>query len=76
MANRYWCAECSFKTPWLEKSEGLRRQIEHYARKHPGTSPGGQVETRRLGPRARNGGLLLAAAALIVFTTIVAAWCH
>ncbi|MFI5980267.1 hypothetical protein ACIBEA_05250 [Streptomyces sp. NPDC051555] len=47
MAKRYWCAECGFKTPWLDGEEGPGRQIEHYARKHPGTSPGGQVETRR-----------------------------
>ncbi|MFJ7203636.1 hypothetical protein ACIQWR_08890 [Streptomyces sp. NPDC098789] len=46
MAKRYWCAECGFKTPWLDGAEGPGRQIEHYARKHPGTSPGGQVETR------------------------------
>lgn len=50
MANRYWCGECGFKTPWLENSEGISRQIEHYARKHPATAPGGQVETRRCGP--------------------------
>ncbi|MFJ6698030.1 hypothetical protein ACIQM4_18445 [Streptomyces sp. NPDC091272] len=47
MANRYWCSECTFRTPWLAGPEGRRRQIEHYARKHPGTQPGGQVETRR-----------------------------
>ncbi|MFD7027556.1 hypothetical protein ACFWAR_05935 [Streptomyces sp. NPDC059917] len=46
MAERYWCAECGFKTPWLDGTEGPARQIEHYARKHPGTAPGGQVETR------------------------------
>ncbi|MFD7260472.1 hypothetical protein [Streptomyces sp. NPDC059874] len=75
MANRYWCGECGFKTPWLEKSEGLRRQIEHYASKHPGSSPGGQVETRRRSPVASRGCLLLATTALVVLG-IVAAWRH
>ncbi|MFJ4776550.1 hypothetical protein [Streptomyces sp. NPDC088762] len=73
MANRYWCGECSFKTPWLDTSEGLRRQIEHYARKHPGIAPGGQIETRRRGPGARSACLLLAAAALVLLT-VVATW--
>ncbi|MFC9293752.1 hypothetical protein ACFTWH_06825 [Streptomyces sp. NPDC057011] len=75
MANRYWCGECGFKTPWLEESEGLSRQIEHYARKHPGSSPGGQVETRRRRPVAGRGCLLLTTAALVLLG-IVAAWRH
>ncbi|WP_168713961.1 hypothetical protein [Streptomyces sp. A1136] len=68
MANRYWCGECGFKTPWLGRSEGLRRRVEHYARKHPGTSPGGQVETRRRGPapvRCRLAALALALLAVV-----------
>ncbi|MFD3698041.1 hypothetical protein ACFWUZ_18135 [Streptomyces sp. NPDC058646] len=73
MTNRFWCGECNFKTPWGDHSEGLRRQIEHYARKHPGTSPAGQVETRRRGPGTRSGCLLLAAGALILLT-VVTAW--
>ncbi|MET9700897.1 hypothetical protein ABZY31_28835 [Streptomyces sp. NPDC006529] len=74
MANRFWCGECTFKTPWVDEPEGLRRQIEHYARKHPGTTPGGQVETRRGGrPGPRTAGLLLAGGVLVA-AAVVAAW--
>lgn len=72
MANRYWCGECGYKTPWLEKSEGLSRQIEHYTSKHPGSSPGGQVETRRPGPAGSHGCLLLVASALVLLGIVVA----
>lgn len=72
MANRYWCGECSFKTPWLGESEGLRRQIEHYAGRHPGTPPGGQVETRRRDPGTGHGCLRLAAVALVLLAIVAA----
>ncbi|WP_327169358.1 hypothetical protein [Streptomyces subrutilus] len=72
MANRCWCGECSFKTPWLGEPEGLRRQIEHYARRHPGTPPGGQVETRRRGAGAGHGCLGLAAVALVLLAVVAA----
>ncbi|MEU9143922.1 hypothetical protein [Streptomyces sp. NPDC048349] len=75
MANRFWCGECTFKTPWVDSPEGLRRQMEHYARKHPGMHPAGQVETRRRGPVARKGCLLLTAGALILLT-VVTTWRH
>ncbi|MEU9233907.1 hypothetical protein [Streptomyces subrutilus] len=75
MANRFWCGECGFKTPWVDPSEGRRRQVEHYARRHPGTTPAGQIETRRRGPGTRHGWLLLTAGALILLT-VVAAWRH
>ncbi|WCD90999.1 hypothetical protein KPP03845_107428 [Streptomyces xanthophaeus] len=75
MANRFWCGECNYKTPWAARPEGLRRQIEHYARKHPGISPAGHIETRRRAPGRRNGCLLLAAGALVLLT-VVAAWRH
>ncbi|MER5863276.1 hypothetical protein [Kitasatospora sp. NPDC002040] len=74
MANRYWCGECSFKTPWLGESEGLRRQIEHYADRHPGTPPGGQVETRRRGSAVAHGCLRLTAVALTLLVVVAA--CH
>ncbi|MGW7458118.1 hypothetical protein [Streptomyces sp. NPDC054797] len=73
MANRFWCGECTFKTPWVDRSEGLRRQMEHYARTHPGVYPAGQIETRRRGPGAHKGCLLLTAGALILLT-LVAMW--
>ncbi|MGA5069200.1 hypothetical protein ACPB9E_36520 [Streptomyces exfoliatus] len=72
MVNRYWCGECSFKTPWRGGAEGLRRQIEHYAEKHPGTPPGGQIETRRRHPGRGHGCLLLAAVALVLLTVVAA----
>ncbi|MFJ2937961.1 hypothetical protein ACIO8G_35015 [Streptomyces sp. NPDC087219] len=72
MANRYWCGECSFKTPWRGEPEGLRLQIKHYAEKHPGTPPGGQVETRRRSSGKRNGYLLLAAVVLVLLTVVAA----
>ncbi|WP_411108870.1 hypothetical protein [Streptomyces sp. c-19] len=70
MANRYWCGECSFKTPWRAETEGLRRQLEHYADKHPGTPPGGQIETRRKYPNRGYGCLFLAAVALVLLTAV------
>ncbi|MFF8280866.1 hypothetical protein ACF05T_33195 [Streptomyces lateritius] len=70
MVNRYWCGECSFKTPWLGESEGLRRQIEHYARRHPGTVPGGHVETRKRRPGRGHGCLQLAAIALVLLAVV------
>ncbi|MEU2630093.1 hypothetical protein [Kitasatospora sp. NPDC007106] len=74
MAHRYWCGECSFKTPWLSTAEGERQQIAHYAAKHPGTPPGGQVEHRRGGSRAGRGYLRLAAVALVLLAVVAA--CH
>ncbi|MFJ6783188.1 hypothetical protein [Streptomyces yangpuensis] len=47
MPHRCWCAECGFKTPWLDEPEALGRLAEHYALRHPGTAPGGHIETRR-----------------------------
>ncbi|MFD3517615.1 hypothetical protein [Streptomyces sp. NPDC058657] len=75
MVNRYWCGECTFKTPWLAESEGLRRQIEHYAAKHPGTPPGGQVEIRR-GNLPRVHGRLLLVAVLLALLAVVATCRH
>ncbi|GAA1153585.1 hypothetical protein F4556_001435 [Kitasatospora gansuensis] len=72
MANRYWCGECSFKTSWHGESEGLRRQVEHYAAAHPGVAPGGQVETRRRGAGERYGCLRLAAVALVLLAVVAA----
>ncbi|MFE0777366.1 hypothetical protein [Streptomyces sp. NPDC058861] len=68
--HRYWCGECSFKTPWRRGPEGLHRQIEHYAAKHPGLPPGGQVETRGRSSARRYGRLLLAAVALVLLAAV------
>ncbi|MEU8524816.1 MULTISPECIES: hypothetical protein [Streptomyces] len=75
MNYRYWCGECSFKTPWLRASEGERLQLEHYAGRHPGTPPGGQVEVRRGDPDGgcgRQGCLALAAVALVLLVVAAA----
>ncbi|MFF0746952.1 hypothetical protein ACFYVL_41865 [Streptomyces sp. NPDC004111] len=73
MVNRYWCGECTFKTPWLTEPEAVRRQIEHYAGKHPGTPPGGQVETRRRDPGRLRGRVLLAVVVLVLLAAVVTA---
>ncbi|MFD4274524.1 hypothetical protein R2B67_09300 [Streptomyces cyaneofuscatus] len=66
VTNRYWCGECDFRTLWLEKAEGQRQLVGHYARKHPGTPLGGHVENRGAAFRTRMGCLFLAAAAAAV----------
>ncbi|GGP59621.1 hypothetical protein [Streptomyces sindenensis] len=72
MVYRYWCGDCSFKTPWLEESEGLRQQIEHYAARHPGTPPGGQIESRRGDSGGARACLQLAAIALVLLAILAA----
>ncbi|MDH6579162.1 hypothetical protein [Kitasatospora sp. MAP5-34] len=74
MGYRYWCGECSFKTPWLSEAQGGQQQIEHYARKHPGIPPGGHVEVTRRNPNGGHGCLQLAA--LVLLLLILAASCH
>ncbi|MFD9129537.1 hypothetical protein [Kitasatospora sp. NPDC059571] len=74
MAHRYWCSECSFRTPWLSTAEGERQPIAHYAAKHAGTPPGGQVERRRAGSFGGHGCLRLAAVALVLLAVVAA--CH
>lgn len=74
MAYRYWCGECGFKTPWLTQSEGEQRQIDHYAARHPGIEPGGQVEVNRKNPGGSGG--CLTAVAVVVLLLLVAASCH
>ncbi|MER7699731.1 MULTISPECIES: hypothetical protein [unclassified Streptomyces] len=70
--HRYWCGECSFKTPWRSEPEGQHQQIEHYALKHPGVPPGGQVEARRRGSVRAHGRLLLAATAAVALALLAA----
>jgi len=74
VAHRYWCGECGFKTPWLARPEGLHRQVEHYARKHPGTPPAGLLETRRRGPSSA--GCLLLTAVAFILLSLAASCCH
>ncbi|MEV0537099.1 hypothetical protein [Kitasatospora sp. NPDC050463] len=71
MAYRYWCGECGFRTAWLSGSEGDRQQIEHYAKRHPGTPPGGHVEVGRI-PDGCCGCLLVAAIALLLLVAAAA----
>ncbi|MFE9045243.1 hypothetical protein ACFYOG_30590 [Streptomyces sp. NPDC007818] len=70
MVYRYWCGECGFKTPWSGESEGLRRHVEHYAGRHPGTPPGGQVEGRGRGRVGARACLQLAAVALVLLAVL------
>ncbi|GAA2228353.1 hypothetical protein [Kitasatospora sp. NPDC001175] len=74
MAYRYWCGECSFKTPWLTESQGEQQQIEHYAKRHPGVPPGGHVEVDRRNPVGGRGCLQMVAIALLLL--ILAASCR
>ncbi|WP_441248515.1 hypothetical protein [Kitasatospora sp. McL0602] len=71
MAYRYWCGECGFKTPWLTEDQGSLRQIEHYAKQHPGVPPGGQVETRLLRPGGGLGCLPALAVAVLLLALAV-----
>lgn len=43
---RYWCGECSYRTPWLPESRGAAQQARHYAQRHGSVPPGGRVEVR------------------------------
>jgi hypothetical protein len=74
VAYRYWCGECGFRTAWLNESQGQERQIEHYARRHPGIDPGGHVEVNRRRPGAARG--CAKALGLVVLLLILAASCH
>jgi hypothetical protein len=67
MAYRYWCGECSFKTTWLPQSEGERRQVEHYAARHPGIPPAGQVEINRKSAGGCGGCLTAVAVVVLMF---------
>ncbi|MFJ8622370.1 hypothetical protein ACIRD3_05935 [Kitasatospora sp. NPDC093550] len=75
MAYRYWCGECGYKTLWLTESDGAKRQIEHYERRHPGIPPGGQVEVNGRTAGGGGGGCL-ALLALGVLLLLAAASCH
>ncbi|MFJ9953483.1 hypothetical protein [Kitasatospora sp. NPDC091207] len=72
VAYRYWCGECSYRTPWLGESDGERQQIAHYAKRHPGTPPGGHVEVAR---SLDVGCGCLQLAAIVLLVVIVAAVC-
>ncbi|MER5989036.1 hypothetical protein [Streptomyces sp. NPDC001787] len=74
MAYRYWCGECGFKTPWLGESQGEQRQMDHYAKRHPGIPPGGLVETGRKG---MNGGCgCVQAVGVLILLLLIAAACR
>ncbi|TWG00734.1 hypothetical protein [Kitasatospora viridis] len=69
MADRYWCGECGFRTPWLTRAEGARRLLDHHRARHPGVPPTGHLESTRR-PSAPvlllvGAGLLLLALALL-----------
>ncbi|MGX4735395.1 hypothetical protein [Kitasatospora griseola] len=74
MAYRYWCGECSYRTPWLSESVGEEQQTDHYARKHPGIPPGGHVEVNRGNPDGGSGCLRIVAIALLLL--VLAAACR
>ncbi|GAA2752713.1 hypothetical protein [Kitasatospora cinereorecta] len=74
MAHRYWCGECSHRTPWLTEFAAAQRQIEHYAAEHPGIPPGGHVEVDRGGPDRGFGCLHLLGIAILLL--VLAAACR
>lgn len=74
MAYRYWCGECGFKTSWGAESQGEQQQIEHYAKYHPGTDPGGHVEANRKNPSGGNGCLAFITIAILLL--LLAASCR
>ena len=74
MSYRYWCGECGFKTSWGTESEGERQQIAHYAERHPGIVPGGQVETNTKDPGGGSG--CLGFIGIVILLLILAAACH
>ncbi|MEV8456979.1 hypothetical protein AB0467_30125 [Streptomyces sp. NPDC052095] len=74
MAFRFWCGECGFKTAWLAESEGAQRQLEHYAKQHPGIPAGGHVETNRKNPGRKSG--CLGTVGILVLLLILTAACR
>jgi hypothetical protein len=76
VAYRYWCGECGFRTPWLTRSDAERRQLDHYAARHPGVEPGGHVEVSRRRRGGRRGCLMASAVLLWGLPLLVVAWCH
>jgi hypothetical protein len=70
---RYWCGECSYRTPWLTESEGAAWQTRHYARRHVPTPPGGRVEVRA--KRSEGGGCVWLVA-LLFLVLLVASTCR
>lgn len=73
VAYRFWCGECGYKSDWGSESQGERQQIEHYAARHPGTPPGGQVEVNRKDPE---GGACLPVVLVAIVLLILLASCH
>lgn len=71
---RRWCGECRYRTPWLSEYAGADRQWQHYARRHPGSTPGGRVEYRRARPYEGLGCLALVSLLLVIL--VLAASCH
>ncbi|MDQ7803019.1 hypothetical protein Q5425_04715 [Amycolatopsis sp. A133] len=61
---RYWCGECSYRTPWLTESGGAATQARHYAQRHARTMPGGRVEVRA--KRTEGGGCVWLVAVLFL----------
>ncbi len=43
---RYWCGECSHRTPWATESEGAELHQQHYIRNHPRVDTRGRVEVK------------------------------
>ncbi|MBB5868535.1 hypothetical protein F4553_001914 [Allocatelliglobosispora scoriae] len=75
MAYRYRCGECEFKTAWLTEFQGAQHQLYHYAQRHPGIPPGGQVEIGQESPSPSldtGNGCLKVIGAVIVLLVLVA----
>jgi hypothetical protein len=78
MAYRYWCGECGYRTSWGSESLGAEQQSEHYARRHPGVPPGGQVEVNRKNPGkdTGTGGCCLGVLVIGFLLLVLPAACH
>ncbi|MET8847860.1 hypothetical protein [Amycolatopsis sp. NPDC004625] len=70
---RYWCGECSYRTPWQTESQGAATQAGHYARRHGRTLPGGRVEVRA---KRTEGGGCVWLVALLFLVLLLASTCR
>jgi hypothetical protein len=71
---RYHCGRCRYRTSWLSEFSAADRQWQHYARRHPGITASGRLESRNA--RMRDGAGCLALVFLSLLLLLFAASCH